>query len=169
MIETWEKVLDPNFINAELIGDVGAEKVVTIKDIDFKEAFDQRSNSKIKKRSLFFEECKPMVLNKTNIKTLIKLFGADGSSPQACVGKKIVLYVDTTKVAGKPTTGIRIREYMETRCNDCGEIVRPIPSKSVSELVEISKRNTGRVLCLKCMQKEKEKRDKQDVEKGQQS
>ena len=52
MIETWEKVLDPNFINAELIGDVGAEKVVTIKDIDFKEAFDQRSNSKIKKRLL---------------------------------------------------------------------------------------------------------------------
>ena len=34
MIETWEKVLDPNFINAELIGDIGAERIVTIKDIE---------------------------------------------------------------------------------------------------------------------------------------
>ena len=35
MIETWEKIIDPNFINAELIGPVGAERIVTIKDIDF--------------------------------------------------------------------------------------------------------------------------------------
>ena len=33
-LPSWEKVIDPNFINAELIGDVGAERVVTIKDID---------------------------------------------------------------------------------------------------------------------------------------
>ncbi|MCI8372463.1 MAG: hypothetical protein HFI75_08710 [Lachnospiraceae bacterium] len=166
MIDTWEKVLDPNFINAELIGDVGAERVVTIKDIDFKEAYDQRSNSKSMKQSLFFEECKPMVLNKTNTKTLIRLFGADGSNPQACVGKKIVLYVDKTKVAGKPTTGIRIREYTEIKCDECGEVIKPTSTKNVSELVEISKRNTGRKLCLKCMKKEKERMEIQGSENG---
>lgn len=162
MIDTWEKVLDPNFINAELIGDVGAERVVTIKDIDFKEAFDQKSNSKSMKQSLFFEECKPMVLNKTNTKTLIRLFGTDGSNPQACVGRKIVIYVAAVKVAGKATTGIRIKEYIEVKCDGCGETIKPIPSKSVSELVEISRRNTGRALCLNCMKKEKER-----IEKGQ--
>lgn len=161
MIETWEKVLDPNFINAELIGGVGAERVVTIKDIDFKEAFDQKSNSKAMKQSLFFEECKPMILNKTNTKTLIKLFGADGANPQACAGRKIVLYVAAVKVAGKPTTGIRIKEYVEVECEGCGVILKPIPSKSVSELVEISKRNTGRILCLNCMKKEKERMEKE--------
>ena len=168
MIETWEKVLDPNFINAELIGDIGAERIVTIKDIDFKEAYDQKSNSKAMKQTLFFEECKPMVLTKTNAKTLIKLFGTDGSSPQACAGRKIVLYVAAVKVAGKAATGIRIREYVEAECDDCGEILKPISSKSVSELVEISRRNTGRTLCLKCMQKEKEKRDKEEAGSGQQ-
>jgi hypothetical protein len=27
MIESWEKIIDPNFISAELIGEAGAEKV----------------------------------------------------------------------------------------------------------------------------------------------
>lgn len=159
MIDTWEKVLDPNFINAELIGDVGAERVVTIKDIDFKEAFDQKSNSKSMKQSLFFEECKPMILNKTNTKTLMKLFGADGSKPKDCIGKKIILYVASVKVAGKATTGIRIKEYTEIKCDDCGKVITAIASKSVAELVEISKRNTDRILCLGCMKKAKEKMD----------
>ena len=47
MIDTWEKIIDPNFINAELIGEVGDERTVTITDIDFKEAFDPRTQSKI--------------------------------------------------------------------------------------------------------------------------
>lgn len=157
MLDTWEKVLDPNFINAELIGDVGAERAVTIKDIDFKEAFDQKTNSKSMRQSLFFEECKPMILNKTNTKTLMKLFGADGGKPRDCVGKKITLYVASVKVGGKATTGIRIKEYAEIKCEDCGGVITSIANKSISELVEISKRNTGRILCLNCMRKAKEK------------
>lgn len=165
MIDTWEKVLDPNFINAELIGDVGAERVVTIRDIDFKEAYDQKSNSKSMKQSLFFEECKPMILNKTNTKTLMKLFGADGARPKDCIGKKIILYVANVKVAGKATTGIRIKEYTEIKCEECGQPITAIASKSVSELVEISRRNTGKVLCLSCMKKVKEKME--DGKNGQ--
>ena len=165
MIDTWEKVLDPNFINAELIGGVGDERVVTIRDIDFKEAFDQKTNSEAMRQSLFFEECKPMILNKTNTKTLIKLFGADGSRPKDCVGKKIILYVAAVKVAGKPTTGIRIKEYTEVKCENCGKVITPVASKSVSELVEISKRNTGKVLCLECMRKAKEQMEHKEAEK----
>lgn len=166
MLDTWEKVLDPNFINAELIGAVGAERVVTIKDIDFKEAFDQKTNSKSMRQSLFFEECKPMILNKTNTKTLMKLFGADGGKPKDCVGKKITLYVASVKVAGKPTTGIRIKEYAEVRCEECGEVITGIANKSISELVEISKRNTGRVLCLKCMRSAKERMQQKEGGNG---
>lgn len=154
MIESWEKILDPNFINAELIGPIGAERVVTIKDIDFREAYNQKTKTKEQKQSLIFEECKPMVLNKTNTKTLIKLFGAD--DPAACAGQKIVLYVVGVKVGGQPTTGIRIKEYSETTCEQCGAVIKPAAGKSVAELVEISKRNTGRVLCVACMRKAKE-------------
>ena len=154
MIETWEKVLDPNFINAELIGPVGSERIVTIKDIDFRETFDQKKNAKEMKQSLILEECKPMILNKTNTKSLIKLFGS--REPAACVGKKIVLYVTDVKVGKTMTTGIRIREYSETKCEECGQSLRPAAGKSIDELIDISKRNTGRVLCLDCMKKAKE-------------
>lgn len=154
MLDTWEKILDPNFINAELIGPPGAEKVVTIKDIDFREAFNQKTNAKESKQSLILEECKPLILNKTNTKSLIKLFGSD--KPAMCVGRKIVLYVVNVKVGGKPTTGIRIKEYEEIKCEECGSVVKAVQGHTAEEVAEISKRNTGRVLCLACMKKAKE-------------
>lgn len=160
MIETWEKILDPNFINADLIGPAGSERTVTIKDIDFKEAYDNKTNTKAMKQSLFLEECKPMILNKTNRKTLIKLFGAE--DPRACVGKKIVLYVIDTKVGGKATTGIRIKEYTEEKCEVCGNPIKPAAGKTVAQLIEIAKRNTGRQLCLNCMKKAKENMTKEE-------
>ena len=155
MIESWEKILDPNFINAELIGPVGSERVVTIKDIDYRETYNQRKKAKEQKQCLILEECKPMVLNKTNTKTLIRLFGSE--NPAACVGQKIVLYVADVPVAGDMTTGIRIREHSESKCDECGKIIKPAAGKSVAELIDISKRNTGRTLCLECMKKAKEK------------
>ncbi len=165
MIDTWEKVLDPNFINAELIGEPGAERVVTIKDIDFEEAFDQKTNSKIKKQSIFFEECKPMILNKTNTKTLIKLFGGNGSQPKDCVGKKIILYVVRLSVAGRETTGIRIKEYTSVKCENCGRDIEPTRTKTVADLVAYSKKNTGKTLCLECM-KEIANKAKEDANNG---
>ena len=153
MIESFEKIIDPNFINAELLGSVGTERVVTIKDFDYMECFDSRTNSKIKKQAVSFEECKPMILNKTNAKTLKKLFSPNDDDPKLCVGHKVVLYVIACKVGGKETTGIRIKEYSEEKCADCGQAILPKAGKTVAELIDISKRNCGRQLCLACMQK----------------
>jgi len=162
MIESFEKIIDPNFINAELLGNVGTERVVTIKDFDYMECFDSRTNSKIKKQAVAFEECKPMILNKTNAKTLKKLFSPNEDDPKLCVGHKIVLYVIACKVGGKETTGIRIKEFSEEKCADCGKAILPKAGKSVAELIEISKRNCGKQLCLACMQKAaKEKENKE--------
>lgn len=156
MFDTWEKVLDPNFINAEIIGPVGSERVVTIKDIIDAEAFNQKIQKNELKRTLVLEECKPMVLNKTNIKTLIKLFGDE--SPEKCIGKKIILYVVNVKVGGHPTTGIRIKEYVEEviKCADCGNPIKGAAGKTAKELSQIALRNCGRALCLDCMKKVKE-------------
>ena len=140
MIDSWEKIVDPNFINAELIGPAGSERVVTIRDIDFREAFDVRSKDKVMKQALIMDECRPLILNKTNRKSLVKMFGAD--DPAACVGKKVVLYVVDCMVGKQATTGIRIKEYSEITCEECGKPIRPAAGKQPSELVEISKRNT---------------------------
>lgn len=154
MIDTWEKIIDPNFINAELIGEVGDERTVTIADIDFKEAFDPRTQSKSQKQTLFFEECKPMILNKTNAKQLKKMFKSD--TPSDIVGKKITLYVVSLNVAGKQTTGIRIKEYSEIKCEDCGNAINGISGHSAEEIAKIGMKQYGRRLCLECAKKVKE-------------
>ena len=137
MIESFEKIIDPNFINAELLGDVGVERVVTIKDIDYMECFDNRTNKTVIKQAVSFKECKPMILNKTNARTLKKLFSPNDDDPKLCVGHKVVLYVVSVKVGGQQTTGIRIKEYSEEKCSDCGQAILPKAGKTVTELIEI--------------------------------
>lgn len=154
MIATWDKIIDNNFINAELIGEIGAERIVTITDIDWAELFNPKTNTKESKVCCFFEECKPMVLNKTNAKTLKKLFGGSVDNPSMCVGKKVILYVIPVQVGKNVTTGIRIKEYSEELCADCGQPIKATSTKSVKEVIDISMRNCGRQLCLACMQKE---------------
>ena len=158
MIETWEKIIDPNFISAELIGPVGSERTVTVRNIDFAEAFNQKTNSKEQKQAIFFDECKPMILNKTNAKKLRELFDPEGKDPRQCIGQQVVLYVVSCKVGRETTTGIRIKEASREICADCGKLIRATSTKTVAELVEISVRNCGRKLCLACMQKEAQKK-----------
>lgn len=155
-LESYEKIIDPNFINAELIGEVGAERVVTIKDIDMAECYDEQTKSKVQKASVFFDECKPMVLNKTNAKTLKRLFSPNSDDPKNAFGHKVILKVEEVKAFGKKTTGIRIKEYSEEKCPVCGKPILPYAGKSVAEIKEISKRNLGEIMCGLCM-KEKAK------------
>lgn len=159
-LPSWEKIIDPNFINAELIGDVGAEKVVTIKDIDMAECYDEQSKSKVQKQTVFFEECKPMVLNKTNAKALKRLFSPNSDNPADAFGHRVILKVEEVKAFGKKTTGIRIKEFSEEKCPVCGKAILPYAGKTVAEIKEISQRNLGQVMCGECMKnKAKEKND----------
>lgn len=159
MLPSWEKVIDPNFINSELIGTTGAEKVVTIKDIDYAECYDDQTKKKVQKQTVFFEECKPLVLNKTNAKALKKLFSPNSDNPSDCVGHKVILKVESIKAFGKMQDAIRIKEFSEIKCEECGSVILPVSGKSVAELVDISKRNCNKVLCVACMRKAKEKKD----------
>lgn len=162
MLESWEKVIDPNFINAELIGTTGAEKVVTITNIDFAECWDEQKKQKVQKQTVFFSECKPLVLNKTNAKTLKKLFSPNSDNPADCVGHKVVLAVESIRAFGKTTDAIRIKEFSEIKCESCKKVILPMSGKSVAELVEISKRNCGKTLCVACMKKYKEENKKDE-------
>lgn len=159
-LPSWEKIIDPNFINAELIGEEGAEKVVTIKDIDMAECYDDQTKTKVQKQTVFFEECKPMVLNKTNAKALKKLFSPNSDNPADAFGHRVILKVEKVKAFGKITTGIRIKEFSEEKCPICGNVILPYAGKSVQEIKEISERNLGQVMCGECMKnKAKEKKD----------
>ena len=161
MIDSWEKIIDPNFLSAEIIGEAGAEKVVTIKDIDFAECYDEKTKQKVQKQSVFFEETKPLVLNKTNSKKLKKLFSPNSDDPREAIGHKVVLKVERIKAFGKEVDAIRIQEYSEEKCPICGKAILPYAGKSVAQIKEISQRNLGEIMCGECM-KQKAKENKKD-------
>lgn len=157
MLDSWVKVIDPNFISAELIGTVGAEKVVTITNIDYAECYDNESRKKVSKQTVFFAETKPLVLNKTNAKTLKRLFCPNSDNPAECVGHKVRLVVESIKAFGQTTDAIRIKEFSEVKCEGCGTVILPASGKTVDQLIDISKRNCGgKTFCVACMKKYKE-------------
>ena len=163
MIETFMKIIDPNFINAELIGAPGSFITAKIRDIDWRESYNQKTNSKEQRQALIFEgDLKPLILNKTNARKLKELFSPNEDKPQNCIGQTIELYVIETKVGRQNTTGIRIREHVGVKCESCGKEIRPTATRTVDQLVEISKRNTGKVLCVDCMRKFAEEQKKEE-------
>ena len=147
----WRKLTNPNYLGAYAF-QPGEEKVVTIKEVSYEVVQNQNGKEECIVCH-FVEDIKPMILNKTNAKTLKKLFSQNDDDPKKCVGHKVVLYVVSVKVGGQQTTGIRIKEFSEEKCADCGQAILPKAGKTVAELIEISKRNCGKQLCLACMQK----------------
>ena len=153
MIESFEKIIDPNFINAELIGGPGASRVVTITDIDYREAWNSKRNAKEMRQCLLFSDAKPLILNKTNARKLKELFSPNEDKPENCIGQEIELYVIETTVGRAKTTGIRIREHSGEKCEECSVTIKPLPNMTVAQTVAYSQKHTGKKLCLECMKK----------------
>lgn len=156
-IKSFIEILDPNFINSELIGELGSEKVVTIKCFEQASFYDSKAGRTATGAAVYFEECLPLLLNSTNTKMLKKLFSPNSDDTSNAIGHKVILYVTQTHKPGgsrgEMTNCIRIKEYSEEKCSDCGQAILPKAGKTVAELIDISKRNCGRQLCLSCMQK----------------
>lgn len=159
MIESFEKLIDPNVLNAELIGPLGAFRVVTIKGLDELELWNEKEQRKEKAPCLFFEECKPLRLNKTNRLTLKRLFNPTGDDTSAMIGRKVEIYVEKTTAFNKPTTGIRIRRHEYPKCEECGAQLKPYGTMNEDQVAAYAKKHTGKVLCVACMQKEKDKQE----------
>lgn len=153
MIESFEKLIDPKVLNAELIGPVGAFRVVTIKGLDDMELWNEKTQKEEKAPCLFFEECKPLRLNKTNRLMLKRLFNPTGDDTKAMIGRKIELYVEKTQAFGKPTTGIRIRRHEFPKCEACGKDIRPYGTMNEDQVAAYARKNTGKALCIDCMRK----------------
>lgn len=114
---------------------------------------------------LYLRDQKPMVLNKTNAKTITKLFGTDKWAQWS--GRTIALFVDKSvrnPQPGELPGGIRVRPYEpkteEILCTDCGAPVRDaeIGGKMyrAKAIAENARTKFGRVLCAECAAKAKE-------------
>lgn len=135
------------------------DKVLTITKVGEEEFRDVETGGTKKGLVVHFKEVElPMVLNVTNATTIAEVTGTD--IMQEWVGKKISLGTSKVKAFGQVHDAIRVRNVKPDDeliiCEECGSVITAAAGKQPSELAEISKRNTGRVLCLACMKKAKE-------------
>lgn len=85
----------------------GRDLAVTITKVEIKDLNVVGSNQKKRKAVVNFDRCKPLVLNRTNEGTIVKLHG---SNARDWAGKRITLYPTTTTFGKERMDCIRIRE-----------------------------------------------------------
>lgn len=137
------------------------DETLTIKSITEEEMYDAESGGKKKGLVLRFKEKDlPMVLNVTNAETIADVCKSDKLDDW--IGQRIIVGASEIKAFGKKHKAIRVRSEVpgdDYFCDDCGMPIKSAAGKRPEELIEISKRNTGRQLCLDCMKKAKEAQD----------
>jgi hypothetical protein len=98
----WDEIYPSKYLKADDL--YGQSRTMTIRGVDTEE-FNDRGSVVIKPVLSFLETTKQLSLNKTNKNVLVSAFGKD---PQACLGKKVVLFPSTTLFNGRSTPCIRL-------------------------------------------------------------
>lgn len=101
----WKQLVNPNYLGVYSLPD-GQDMTITIESVK-REMVVQAGGKK--------EECtiakiignKPMILNRTNCKTISKLY--DSPYIEDWVNKQITIYASTTKLAGEVVECLRVR------------------------------------------------------------
>jgi len=164
----WKKLTDPNYLGSWDLQN--GSIVATIKRVEQKLIFNQ---TKGKEEACVVAEfsdpgIKPMVLNKTNCKTIQKLTGTPFIEKWA--GQRVEIKTEKVKAFGEVVDALRIGKTVPPQreskrpdpapetCSDCGATVTEFGGYSPAQIAASTKSKYGRVLCAECAKKEKEKR-----------
>ena len=104
-----DKLRNPNYLGGwDLMDENGKtiDKVVSIKEVKPEFVFNQKAQIEEPVLTVFFNECKPIILNSTNRKMLKKVTQTDYI--EEMVGKKIKLTTKRIKAFGEFHDAIRI-------------------------------------------------------------
>jgi hypothetical protein len=150
----WKKLTNPDYLGAYAL-EQGEERTLTIKGV--KQELVQGSDGKKEECIVvrFIENEKPMIMNKTNLKTIAKLYG---SYIEDWAGKRITVYVEKVKAFGDLVEALRIKAKVpqatmkepEVICEDCGRVIRPASGASVAQIVKRSQELFSKNLCMNC-------------------
>ena len=104
-----DKLRNPNYLGGWDLQDENGKTndiIVTIKEVKSEFVFNQKAQMEEPVLTVFFLECKPIILNATNRKTLKKV--TDTSYIEEMAGKKIQLTTKRIKAFGEFHDAIRI-------------------------------------------------------------
>ncbi len=155
---------NPNFLGSWDLYDVPNQEItVTIKEIKDEQVINagQKEGCTV---AYFEENCKPMILNVTNKKTLAKLYKTKESAK--LVGKRITVGYEKVKAFGKISDALRIKNITPTapsavlpKCAECGNDITSAYGMQPAALAEYTQANYGKPLCAGCAQKAKQAKD----------
>jgi len=149
----WKNLANYDYLGAYSLKN-GKDKIVTIKEIKQELVTGNGGRKENCIVAHFSDEEKPMILNKTNCKTIQKVY----STPlvEEWVGKKIVLFASTTSLAGETVECLRIRPYPPVadkpapKCTDCGCDITGVGKMTAESTAIYTEKKYGAKLCAKC-------------------
>ena len=155
----WKKLTNPDYLGAYAL-QPGEELIATIKDVTQADVIGTGGKKERKTVVEFAEKgIKPMVLNRTNSKTITKLF----KTPyiEQWKGKKIQIYIEhDIQAFGETVDGIRVRPFLPKEekpiCTACKQEIQAFNGRSPQALASYTQQKYGKILCSACATKEAE-------------
>lgn len=159
----WKELTNPNYLGDWSIPE-GRDLIATIDYVAKEKVTGIGGKKEDEVVAHFSDGNKPMILNKTNMKTIQKIY----KTPylEDWKGRAIAIYYDSTIKFGRETVGgLRIRPFIPQqqkvtlKCCDCGNAIIAASGKSAEWVSNYTHQNYGKELCAECAAKLKAKQE----------
>lgn len=106
----WKKNYNYDYLGAYSLADMGEDVILTIKQTKKEKVIGSSGKKEDCFVVYFVESDKPMILNRTNAKTIEKVY----KTPfvEEWIGKRVQLYSAKVNAFGETTDALRIRDFM---------------------------------------------------------
>ena len=151
----WKKLTNPNYLGAYAF-DEGKDMILTVASVGNELVTGDGGRKEECTVCHFVENVKPLILNKTNMKSIQKALGTPYIEEWA--GHKIQIYVDPKVKFGKEITGgLRVRNYAPSTqkiiCQSCGGEIQPRGKSTAEQIAAYTAQKYGQALCAACATK----------------
>lgn len=162
MADIMKMGANPNYLGSWDIDEVpNREITVTIAKIVDEKVVGDSGRQEPCTVAYFKEDYKPMILNITNKKRIVKLYKTKDT--EKLIGKRITITTEPVKAFGGIHDALRIKQTVPPQvkqtapkqiiCSDCKKPVKDAFGKTAVEMAEITKAKYGRALCGDCAMK----------------
>ena len=157
----WKALTNPDYLGGYSIPE-GKDIIVTIDYVRREEVIGTNGKKEFEVVAHLKGGVLPFILNKTNMKTIQKLYGSPYIEDWG--GRAIQVYFDPTVKFGRETVGgLRIRPTVPKQnsvslsCADCGSTIEAYDKFSAEQMAARAYEKYGKPLCAACAQREKAK------------
>lgn len=154
--EHWKSLTNPDYLGAYAF-EKGEEKTVVISELKQDVVTGTDGNKSVCLVAVFADpDVKPMIVNRTNAKTIEKLFGT--GYLDEWVGKAITLVVRNVRAFGDTVPALRVKPEVPRPpvCADCKKPVQAYKTMNPWTVAKATGMKYGRPLCSECAAHAKE-------------